>query len=795
MKYIQQYSYSGNLTNTDLPFVVKGNFEAMFKYWESLANSDIPGEKERGQAVLDRLASAPELRTSNVDIKILEKYEEEVRLLFSPIFSPLTTLNEIKALAMPFEPIFFNMTERMSNIVKDAGGGQQVKMRFISEDLLYINACIFVLNFKYGAGINFSKPVFFDIVNKTTGVNRHYRAFFNADFASFKANPSFTPLTKEDIEELKNNFDNVDIWKEKIPPGSFEYEGFGLISLFDVTREEAVSALKVDLLKREALQSPEIIGRLEENISSLLNVSNLKLGFAAFDEDRGLLKPLGFGFWNSITLTEKTSQKSCDVFCEFSNEHIFKKNQPIAIPSFDPAQFKNNPLLDKLVDNNVKSYIAIPLKYGDEIIGVLELGSEIPNTLNSVTLNMLDEVVPLVTTAMKRSLDEHETQLEAIIQEKCTNIHPSVSWRFFEAAENLLEKQHYSDENELEDIVFPDVYPLFGQTDIKGSSTARNESIQADMVHQLTEAKQVLDLAMRKTPLPIYQELKFRISKYIKKMKKGLGAGDEITVLEFLKREIYPVFNHLESLGGDAQEAVEAYNAMLDPELHVIYDKRKDYEDSVAQINETMSKYIDKAQDSAQEMFPHYFEKYKTDGVEHNIYIGQSMVSNRDFNQVYLQNLRLWQLMMLCEVENELHWQRPTLKVPLGVCSLVLIHSNPLTIRFRKEEKQFDVDGAYNVRYEIIKKRIDKAYIKGTEERLTQPGKIAIVYSQEREAREYRRYLEYLRSINYIGPEIEDLDLNDMQGVTGMKALRVSVVFSKKVKGIKASKAVELVKS
>ena len=61
-----------------------------------------------------------------------------------------------------------------------------------------------------------------------------------------------------------------------------------------------------------------------------------------------------------------------------------------------------------------------------------------------------------------------------------------------------------------------------------------------------------------------------------------------------------------------------------------------------------------------------------------------------------------------------------------------------LSIRFRQDEKQFDVDGAYNIRYEIVKKRIDKAYIKGTSERLTQPGKIAIVYSRDKEIGEYR---------------------------------------------------------
>ena len=116
-----------------------------------------------------------------------------------------------------------------------------------------------------------------------------------------------------------------------------------------------------------------------------------------------------------------------------------------------------------------------------------------------------------------------------------------------------------------------------------------------------------------------------------------------------------------------------------------------------------------------------------------------------------------------------------------------------MTIQFKMEEKKFGVEGAYNIRYEIIKKRIDKALVKETNERLTLPGKIAIVYSQDKEANEYINYLKYLQSINYIGPDIEWLTLKDMPGVNGMKALRVDVIYQDSFTGnIKESKAIEI---
>src|SRR5438093_9881151 len=112
---------------------------------------------------------------------------------------------------------------------------------------------------------------------------------------------------------------------------------------------------------------------------------------------------------------------------------------------------------------------------------------------------------------------------------------------------------------------------------------------------------------------------------------------------------------------------------------------------------------------------------------------------------------------------------------------LVLAHHTPLSIRFHPDEKQFAVDGAYNMRYEIIKKRIDKAFLKGMTERLTQPDKIAIVFSQPKEAEEYRKYINYLQNKGYVTPEVEDVELDDLQGAHGLKALRVTVSMQSEV--------------
>ncbi|MGH7456983.1 MAG: GAF domain-containing protein, partial [bacterium] len=360
-------------------------------------------------------------------------------------------------------------------------------------------------------------------------------------------------------------------------------------------------------------------------------------------------------------------------------------------------------------------------------------------------------------------LDELNDRIEAIIKAQCTAIHPAVEWRFRQAALKYLRDHNEGVAAGMEPIVFKEVYPLYGLSDIRGSSTIRNNAIRDDLIEQLQMAREIILLAHRQKPLPYLSQLNHRIGQQLHKIEQGLASGDEVSTLEFLRWEVEPHFNHLQTFDESVAQKIGYYQSELNPLVGLVYRKRKDYEESVAALNETVCNFIDAEQERAQAMFPHYFEKYKSDGVEHGVYIGASLVEDGRFDPLYLKNIRLWQLMLLCSVARQAEKLKPQLKIPLELAHLVLVQNMPLSIRFRYDEKKFDVDGTYNVRYEIMKKRIDKAIVKGTEERLTQPRKIAIVYSQAREAAEYREYIDYLQSSGYLTEEVEELELEDLQ--------------------------------
>ena len=646
------------------------------------------------------------------------------------------------------------------------------------------------LNMLYGANIDFGKLYYFNVKDEKTGLTRYYRSLINADFARISKNPNAPELTSDEINELKQNLNKVELWKEKIPPESFVFEGIGLLTLLDVTRERQESLLKDLLLKNDVLDDPVLIQELIQLFRSYLSIPDLEIGLVAYDNIADRTKPMGFGLWKSILL--KDDEEACSIQ-QLGPEVIghLKDNNNKLIVDLTSKMEGNCDASKKFLNRNIGSYALFPLSDNKEMIALIEMSSATPGKLDAIAAKKFDNIKSLFTTAIKRYLNQYDINLEAIIKEKCTAIHPTVEWKFKEEAEVFYRNKLNGVSSEMEDIDFPHVHPLYGQIDIKDSSIKRNAAIKNDLMDQLKELRNIVESAYLMSNLPYYGQLLHTIKTRMSELGLGLGVGDEVAVLDFIRQEVEPNLEHIYSIGEACRKLIDQYNKKLKSETHAFTKRRNQYESSVANITSTITDMMVERQMIAQDMFPHYYEKYKTDGVEHNIYIGDSLVKGRKYYDLYLKNIRLWQLMTIIEIENKLKVEQEALKVKLDVCSLVLVHSNPITIRFRMDEKKFDVEGAYNIRYEIIKKRIDKSLIQKTKERLTQPGKLAIVFAHAAEEREYMSYLSYMESIGYIKPGIERLDLSPVQGINGLRALRVTINYNQSLEIDQSIKMIE----
>jgi hypothetical protein len=398
-----------------------------------------------------------------------------------------------------------------------------------------------------------------------------------------------------------------------------------------------------------------------------------------------------------------------------------------------------------------------------------------PGQLKPIHVNKIEAAIPLFTLGLEKNLEQLNNEVDNVIKKKFTAVQPAVEWRFTEAALNYIVNKHGNADARIERIAFNDVYPLYGSIDIRNSSTERSHSIQADIIEQLELALKVVKKAQGDPPFPLLEEIEFIIEKHIIAASDVLQSEEELIIHDFLQGQVEGVFNHLHSTQPSMKNDVEHYFASLDPQLGVLYHHRKEYEQSISRINNALARFIDKEQAVAQKVYPHYFERFITDGLEFNIHMGQSITPRKKFDDIYLRNMRMWQLTVLTKASRLTHKLEKELSHTLRTTQLILVHSQSLSISFRTEERKFDVDGAYNTRYEIVKKRIDKVRIKDSNERLTQPGKIAVVYTQAKDADEYTEYIEFLQNQNLLKPGIEKHDLEELQGVIGLKALRVDV--------------------
>jgi hypothetical protein len=619
-------------------------------------------------------------------------------------------------------------------------------------------------------------PLILTVSDPDTGLDRHFRMDFDWRFVEVETVGPVPPLSDEVRKRLRRDFLDPEQLRDVLPPDRFAFRGFTIFKAIEVTDQEVLSSLERDLIDKESIVSHTRFQALQDKLRTLFRRPDLRFGLAALDGDQVLVLNYGAECEHACIFAD-SRHHTVEEFRGSVYERAVVQGSPLIVE--DLAEMPDRtPADDEIIEWGLRNIIVAPLLYQDRVIGTLELGSPTPGDLDATHLPKLHQILPLFSMAVQRSMEELNSRIQAFIKEKCTAIHPVVEWRFRKAVLKGIE-QHAQDSDdrgmELEPIVFERIYPLYALSDIRGSSIQRSLAIQTDLLTQLRLARDVIRFAHDARPLPGLHELLYRVDKHTAKIQTHLHSGDEVSIIAFLRSNVEGLFDHLQTFGPGVRERIEAYRTALDPRIGTVYDRRRLFEESVTRIADGISSYLELEEQTAQTIFPHYFEKQKTDGVDHQIYVGASLLEDGRFDPLYLKSLRLWQLMVTCGVALRVNRLKEKLPVPLEVTHLVLVQHAPLSIRFRFDEKRFDVDGAYDIRYEIVKKRIDKAVIKGSDERITQPGKIAIIYSHSGEANEYRAYIDYLRSLGYFTGEVEDVELDELQGVHGLRALRIAI--------------------
>ena len=762
-----------------IPFRTELSLAPLVAFWARTFGDDTSIKGTFARTIREATEAAPELLAPITDPSVIDRHRKLVDMLMAAVFPAAVLDREYGAAITPFQLRGFYATPPFEQLFLADDGTFHGRMNIEPSTLnamRLLRAYALVLARVYSIELDLDYSFIFTVADPETGLDRHFKAQFDLRFVDVVPVGPTPPLTEENRRRLHGNLLDRDFLLKILPPEKFVFRGFTILKAVEVTDQEVLSSLKRDLIDKESIVSNARFLALQQKLRTLFRRPELRFGLAALSGDQVLILNYGAKSEHACIFADSRHHTK-EEFKGSVYERAVHQGSALVIEDLTALRDKTD-VDEEIIQSGVRNLVVAPLLYQGRVIGTLELGSPHPGDLNATHLPKLHEVLPLFSMAVQRSMEELNNRIQALIKEKCTAIHPVVEWRFRRAVLKSIEHHAAGAEasgQELEPIVFERVYPLYALSDIRGSSIERSLAIQADVLTQLRLARDVVQAAHAAKRLPALDELLYRVNKHAAKIEKSLNSGDEVGVVTFLRGDVERLFDHLQGFGPAVRERIEAYRAALDPRFGTVYARRRLFEESVTRIADTISSYLDLEEQTAQGMFPHYFEKQKTDGVDYQIYVGASLVEDGRFDPLYLKSLRLWQLMVTCGIALRTHQLRDQLPVPLEATHLVLVQHAPLSIRFRFDEKRFDVDGAYDIRYEIVKKRIDKALIKGASERVTQPGKIAIVYAQRAEANEYRGYIEYLQNLGYLTGEVEDLELDELQGVHGLHALRVTV--------------------
>ena len=627
-----------------------------------------------------------------------------------------------------------------------------------------------ILSHLYGIAHPNKDEFVYRSIDQATGLYRFFKVNFNHDFIDIKYDKELPQLNERMVSGITDDDLFVRYMMRKLPLTAFRFRGFGVLTLADVTREQCITYIKERLwrLKDDLSCMETAYEELRMAVKSLLGTDKIEIGSMPFIMLNGrMVRKPGEGLLGNSSLSEEDVQ---------SFFKIFEQDQkPVVVEDITTVATRF-PLVEKILKgSSYRTYAAMPVFHQQKIYGIIELFSTEPGVITAERIKLLELLYIELAQLMKVGHETFENDIRSIISDRFTVIQPSVAWKFDEVALNYLHQQRvHGKVIQKVPIVFESVFPFYGAVDIRSSSVIRNNATRADWQLQLQWLNKTAN-EMAAFNQPYVQQLMQQQIDFLKDNNIDQPISSEtISTSNALDKVLRQLLNNLKQEQPETTAVCDAYLKAIDPVSGSCSINRRNLDLSMQQTIATMDVLLDEMNHKMQQIYPAYYNKFRTDGIEYDLYVGQSINPERKFTKEQLQQLHIIQLEYMRKVTLANAQQQRALLVPLQSTQLIFVNSDVIDITFREDEKRFDVEGAYNIRYQMIKKRMDKVRLHNSEERLTQPGKIAIVYINENDVEDYKTLLtQQVKDGLY--QNLENLLLEDLQGISGLKALRVTV--------------------
>jgi hypothetical protein len=611
-------------------------------------------------------------------------------------------------------------------------------------------------------------------------------------------------MAVEALAAMLNDPEQFESLAQRLRLDNYQVDGWLLLEGLDITEREIVRRITHLLIDRDSILRPQKFSELNQQMRSLFRAQNTLVLSIETDQIRL--------FMGSLSAEPHTTLYPLKSLQQSHFMRAIRTNQVLAVP--DLAADVRTDAGRQLLAIGVRSLLLIPLMSprvgsGDALtqngssrdtqdikqefdtneqepaptetaadsqlsttdpavtalyaVGVVALLSDRPHSFDAIDCRHAEQLIPAYTRALTAA------QRQLVQQRFITNIHPAVEWRFLQEAERRglgLPP---------EPIVFTNVYPLYGISDIRGSSDERNRAIQADLLEQFHLGLAIVDAACDAKETILGRQLRLDLLEHIRQMQACVTVDAEVSRLRYLHDHLEIYFDYFTQCGEAAIAAVHAYRAACANEHECVYRTRAHYDELIRQINALLRETWERWQSTMQQTTSHYCDIEATDGIDHMIYAGQSI--DPKFGSFQLRSLRYEQLCAVCDCARTAFHLQEKYSTHMQVTHLVLVQDTPVDI-FHDEttERLFDVRGSRDTRYEIVKKRIDKAIDAETGTRITQPGMLTLVFCTEEEWAEYQQYLRYLTREGWVDGAVERGTVQPLQGVTGLKYARVRIL-------------------
>ncbi|CAG4994173.1 hypothetical protein DYBT9275_01336 [Dyadobacter sp. CECT 9275] len=748
------------------------------------------------EMVVNRLKADPAFLES-VPLGNISKYEEQLALVYDMLVPPVTDEKSVLwAISTPISPIILYGTDAFYNLMIENSTGE-VKCGIMKENSFSVTEKVqmvyaFVLEKLYNFPAIHSNDLIITLKDDVSGLQKFYKLNIDNSFTTVSPKGELPELNLELLRRRFQANEDLSLITDLLPLSLFRFEGFSIITLTDVTSEHSVENIKNVILNRSTFDSKTFFSQVTESLKGLVENQAIEFGMMPMLKVNNKLVFQQSTFLNSKLISAAAIGDLAEKTYLSMAESYFSDPKLIFMRSFTEEDEKYE-FIRILKTDGIQSYGLLPVYFDNRIVGVLEVYTYQANLLDEKLISRLDMALPLIAQILHNSIEEFNAGIENVIREKFTSLQPAVQWKFKDAAWHYLRDKTLSPSTAtIESINFKNVYPLYGAIDIRNSTIERNLALRNDLRLQFNVLIETFSVLKKQMGFGLADEMVFKCKKWLAEIVDESNDNDEMKIRDFLETEVHPFLMHFRenrviqtvpALAGSAAEteidpiaeAIDSYFDIIDEQNGAAFAQRRALEISMQKINSSVNLYLDLFKNEIQLSYPTYFEKFRTDGIEYDIYIGQAIDPNKPFSHLYLKNIRLWQLTSMAAIARITHSLLPQMEKHLRTTQLIFINSGSIDISFRDDERRFDVEGAYNIRYQIIKKRIDKVHVKGTGERLTQPGKIAMVYFNNKSAEEYVDYIRYLQEQNTLLDDLEYLDLEELQGVNGLKALRIGV--------------------